>query len=43
MQHVADIMAANVTALRGAPAATAIEVASLNHIYQGRDGEVPAL
>jgi NitT/TauT family transport system ATP-binding protein len=38
MQHLA-----NVTQLRPEPARPAIEVAALNHIYDGRDGQVPAL
>ena len=44
MQHVADI-GANVSELRPqpAPAAAAIEVAALAHVYEGREGKVPAL
>jgi NitT/TauT family transport system ATP-binding protein len=38
MQHVA-----NVTQLRGDTAAAAIEVAGLDHVYDGRGGEVAAL
>jgi NitT/TauT family transport system ATP-binding protein len=38
MQHLA-----NVTQLRPGPAKPAIEIAALNHIYGGRDGQVPAL
>lgn len=38
MQHMA-----NVTPLRPEPQKPAIEVAGLNHIYAGRDGQVPAL
>jgi NitT/TauT family transport system ATP-binding protein len=34
---------ANVTQLRPEPAKPAIEIAALNHIYDGRDGQVPAL
>ena len=34
---------ANVTQLRPGPARPAIEIAALNHIYDGRDGQVPAL
>jgi NitT/TauT family transport system ATP-binding protein len=38
MQHLA-----NVTQLRPEPIKPAIEIAALNHIYEGRDGQVPAL
>jgi NitT/TauT family transport system ATP-binding protein len=38
MQHLA-----NVTPLRPEPVKPAIEIAALNHIYDGRDGQVPAL
>jgi NitT/TauT family transport system ATP-binding protein len=38
MQHLA-----NVTQLRPGLAKPAIEIAALNHIYGGRDGQVPAL
>jgi NitT/TauT family transport system ATP-binding protein len=34
---------ANVTQLRPEPARPAIEIAALNHVYDGRDGQVPAL
>jgi NitT/TauT family transport system ATP-binding protein len=34
---------ANVTQLRPGPVKPAIEIAALNHIYGGRDGQVPAL
>jgi NitT/TauT family transport system ATP-binding protein len=38
MQHVADVKE-----LRQQTQAAAIEVAGLSHIYEGREGQVPAL
>ena len=43
VQRVANMSAANLSIVRDAPASTAIEVAGLSHVYDGRDGKVPAL
>ena len=38
MQHVA-----RVNIVREAPVAAAIEIAGVSHVYDGREGQVPAL
>jgi NitT/TauT family transport system ATP-binding protein len=40
---MANVSTANLSLVRDAPAKGAIEVANLSHIYDGRDGKVPAL
>ncbi len=40
---MANVSAANLSIVRGAPASAAITVENLSHIYDGRDGKVPAL
>ena len=40
---MANVSAASLSIVRDAPASGAIEVAGLSHIYDGRDGKVPAL
>jgi NitT/TauT family transport system ATP-binding protein len=43
MQHVASMSGAHATALRPDAGPAAIEVAGVSHVYDGREGKVPAL